>query len=128
MTLGEIFKEAAKRDLSAREKKGIEYSEIIENGRHQIRLSCEAFKEAWIETDVEEGYLEANQNYNYLYFLSMVFNAAIYGMKRMKEVKRKDIPLPLRKVENYCIRYQITPEELTAFHERFKDHPALNNL
>lgn len=121
MTLGEIFRQAAQQDLSAREKKGIEYFETIENGRHQIRLSCEAFKEAWIQTDVEDGFIEANRNYNYLYFLSMVFNAAIYGMKRSKEMKRKDIPLALRKVELYCEKNGITPEDLIDWYNTKKD-------
>jgi hypothetical protein len=64
MTLGDIIQEAIKRDAA---------------GKHP---------EATIECSVPYNGLEEEANYARLYFLSMAFNSAVYGMKR-KFLKRK---------------------------------------
>lgn len=93
MTLGDILKEAAKRNLSASKKltpggdvkSSLRYSEFVKDGKFEIKLSSSEDAEAYIECSVPDAGTEEEKNYCRLYFLSMVFNAAIHGMKRKEQ-------------------------------------------
>lgn len=93
MALGEILQMAAAKDMASPEKKnGLLYSEFLKEGRFEIKLSSSKFKDAFIECSVPDKGTEEEKNYCRIYFLSMVYNAAIHGMKRMnyKKGKRKN--------------------------------------
>lgn len=89
MTLGEILKQAAVKDLSGQQKNQLLYTESIKEGRFEIRLSSLVFKNAFVECSIPDKNLEEEKNYLRTYFLSMVYNAAIHGMKRMNYKKGK---------------------------------------
>lgn len=89
MTLGDILQQAAIKDFAWEGKNGVMYSELIVNGKFQIKLSCSIEKDAFAECECMDDGKEETYNYLRLYFLSMVFNAAIYGMRRLKNKKIK---------------------------------------
>jgi hypothetical protein len=84
MTLGDVFQDAVKRDLAGLNKGDLLYSEFVKDGKFEIKLSSKKDREAFIECSVPDKNTEEEKNYLRLYFLSMVFNAAMYGMKRKK--------------------------------------------
>lgn len=84
MTLGDVFRDAVKRDLAGLNKGDLLYSEFAKDGKFEIKLSSKKDREAFIECSVPDKSTEEEKNYLRLYFLSMVFNAAMYGMKRKK--------------------------------------------
>ena len=88
MTLGDILKQAAQKDLSATHKTGLSYSELTINGKFEIKLSSPLDREAYIECSVPDKGMDEEKNYLRMYFLSMVYNAAIHGMKRLKQTKK----------------------------------------
>jgi hypothetical protein len=100
MSLGDVLKEAAKRDMamgrqlqySGAVKSRLEYSEEIKDGKFEIRLTSTEDKDAFVETSIPYDGSETSENYCRMYFLSMVFNAAIFGMKRKKENEKKKLP------------------------------------
>jgi len=89
MDLGEILKQAATKDLSHNGKKGIAYTELINSGKFEIKLSSSVYPEAFIECSLPNVTTEEEKNYLRIYFLSMIFNAAIYGTKRLNYKKSK---------------------------------------
>lgn len=98
MSLGDVLKEAAKRDLAGKKvlsfggdvKSPLQYTEQVKDGKFEIKLGTTEDEEAYIECSVPHDGTEATQNYCRLYFLSMVFNAAIYGMKRKIQQPKTD--------------------------------------
>lgn len=89
MDLGEIFEMAAKKDLAAPPKKfNIKYKEEVKDGKFEIKLTS-IFEEAYVECSIPYSGFEEEKNYLRTYFLSMVFNAAIVGMKRTKDKKKR---------------------------------------
>jgi len=90
MTLGDILQQAAQRDMAGKQlQNGLRYSELVVDGKFQIKFSSDKHEEATIECSVPYTGNPEEENYARLYFLSMVFNAAIHGMKRMKHKKHK---------------------------------------
>lgn len=89
MDLGQILKYAAVKDLSGNQKNQLLYTESIVEDKFEIRLTSLVNKEAFIECSIPNKDSEEEKNYLRTYFLSMVFNAAIHGMKRMKHTKKK---------------------------------------
>jgi len=88
MTLGDILKKGCEDDL-AHLKKDATYEEFIKGGSFWIRLSSKQHKEAFIECSAPFIVItEELKNYTRLYFLSMLYNAAIYGMKKQKHRKK----------------------------------------
>lgn len=88
MTLGEILSQAAVKDLAGANKKDLVYTELVKGGKFEIKLQSLSDKEAYIECSVPDKNTEEEKNYLRLYFLSMVFNAATYGMKRLRKNKK----------------------------------------
>ena len=90
MTLGDVLQQAVQKDLASNGvNNGLVYSELVKEGRLEIKLSSTKHEEATVECSIPfNGYPE-EENYLRLYFLSMVFNAAVHGMKRMKHKKNK---------------------------------------
>ncbi len=89
MTLGNILFQAAEKDLAHNKKQGIEYIESVIDGKFTIKLVSAIYKDAEIECSLPDVGNDESQNYLRLYFLSMVYNAAIFGMKRMNHKKNK---------------------------------------
>jgi hypothetical protein len=89
MNLGDILKHSAVKDLAGLNKNELVYSESIKGDLFEIRLSSLIHKEAFVECTIPNKNSEEEKNYLRIYFLSMVFNAAIHGMKRMKHTKKK---------------------------------------
>jgi hypothetical protein len=90
MTLGDILQSATDKDLAFPDKKNqLSYLEEVVDDKFQIQFSSVLFPEATIECSVPDKGTEDEKNYLRLYFLSMVFNAAVHGMKRMKHKKSK---------------------------------------
>lgn len=92
MTFGEILESAAVKDLAFPDRKGeLDYTESFnkENNTFNISFSSSKSPEASIDCSVPYTGKDEEKNYLRLYFLSMVFNAAIHGMKRMKHKKNK---------------------------------------
>lgn len=93
MTLGDILTQVAEKDTAGGKKLSLLYEEKVDGGKFKIRLLSETDEEAYIHCSVPydvclpDEELEKKQNYLRGYFLSMVFNAAIYGMKRKKQKK-----------------------------------------
>jgi hypothetical protein len=91
MTLGDILTQVAEKDLSGGKKLSPLYEEKVDDGKFKIRLLSETDPDAYIHCsipyDVCLSYeeLEGKKNYLRSYFLSMVFNAAIHGVKRKKQ-------------------------------------------
>lgn len=88
MTLGDILKQAAQKDLSAQNKTGLSYTELTVDGKFEIKLTSPLDREAYIECSVPDKGTEEEKNYLRMYFLSMAFNAAIHGMRRLKQTKK----------------------------------------
>lgn len=91
MTLGDIIQQAIKRDLAGQEVKNeLSYSELVVDNRFIIKFGSAKHPEATIECSVPYTGRPDEENYARIYFLSMAFNAAIYGMKRknLKHNKR----------------------------------------
>lgn len=86
MTLGDVIMEVVKKDMAGGKKLDLDYQETYKDGRFRVRLISETDPDAYIHTSVpcEEGE-EEKYNYARAYLLSMVFNAAIYGIKRKKK-------------------------------------------
>ena len=89
MNLGDILKHAAVKDLSGKNKNQLIYTEQIVDDKFEIRLTSLTHKDAFIECSIPNKDLDDEKNYLRTYFLSMVYNAAIHGMKRMKHAKKK---------------------------------------
>ncbi len=88
MALNDILKQVAEKDFSGENKNLLGYTEFIKDGKFCIKMTSK-FEEATIECSCPDNGLEDEKNYLRLYFLSMVFNAAVHGMKRMKHKKNK---------------------------------------
>lgn len=91
MDLGEIIQMAITRDPAGKEvQNGLSYSELVVENRFCIKFASVKHPEATIECSVPYTGREDEENYCRLYFLSMAFNAAVYGMKRknIKHTKR----------------------------------------
>lgn len=88
MTLGDILKSVSDKDLAGGGKNKLSYTESVSEGKVKIRLDS-LFEEGFIECELPFTGKEEEKNYLRTYFLSMVFNAAIHGMKRMKHKKNK---------------------------------------
>lgn len=91
MNLGEIIQMAVTRDPAGKEaNNGLSYSEFVIDNRFCIKFESAKHPEATIECSVPYNGTQEEENYCRLYFLSMAFNAAVYGMKRknMKHSKR----------------------------------------
>jgi len=89
LTLGDILWEAASKDLAWNKKHKLLYMELVKDGKFEIKLSSSLEKDAYIECSCPDDGKEESKNYLRLYFLSMAFNAAIYGMRRLKNKKIK---------------------------------------
>ncbi len=89
MNLGDILSQAAIKDLAHGNKNGLLYKEFVEDGKFCIKFSCKSSPEATIDCSVPDKGTDEEKNYLRLYFLSMVFNTAVHGMKRMKHKKHK---------------------------------------
>lgn len=93
MGLGEVLAQVEEKDMAGGHKLSPFYEETIEDGKFKIRLISDTDRDAYIHTSIpydemlSEEELEAKKNYLRVYFLSMVFNAALYGMKRKKRNK-----------------------------------------
>lgn len=86
MTLGDILTIAAEKDLAGGRRLSPLYEEKWADGKFKIRLISDTDRDAYIHCSVPcEEYDEKKYDYARAYFLSMVFNAAIYGMKRKKK-------------------------------------------
>lgn len=91
MNLGEIIQMSITRDPAGKEvQNGLSYNELVVDNRFCIKMSSEKHPEATIECSVPYHGSQEEENYCRLYFLSMAFNAAVYGMKRknLKHTKR----------------------------------------
>lgn len=88
MTLGDILKDAAFRDLAGGKQNKLVYTESFRDGQFHITLRSDADREAFITCSAPDNDKEEEYNYLRAYFLSMAFNAAIYGMKRKKQTKK----------------------------------------
>lgn len=91
MTLGDIIQQAIQRDMAGKEVKNeLSYNEFVVNNRFCIKFASAKHPEATIECSVPYTGMQEEENYCRLYFLSMAFNAAIFGMKRknIKHTKR----------------------------------------
>lgn len=85
MTLGDILENVAKKDMAGGKKHGLIYEEKYVDGNIKISLRSETDPDAFLHCSVPFDGLETTTNYARAYFLSMVFNSAIYGMKRKKK-------------------------------------------
>lgn len=91
MTLGDILTDVAKRDMAGGKKLSLIYEEKIEDGKFKIRLISDTDRDAYIHTSIPydvclpDEELEGKKNYARAYFLSMVFNAALYTVKKEKK-------------------------------------------
>lgn len=88
MTLGDILTEVVKKDMAGGKKLDLLYEEKIEDGKFKIRLLSETDPDSYIHCSVPYDGTEGVENYARAYFLSMVFNAAIHGVKRKKQDKK----------------------------------------
>lgn len=88
MTLGDILKDAAIRDMAGGNKNKLVYKEYVKDGHFKIKLSSGIDKDAFVECAIPDKGMEEEKNYLRSYFLSMVFNTAIYGMKRKKQINK----------------------------------------
>lgn len=86
MTLGDILSQVAEKDMAGGKKLSLLYEEKWKDGKFRIRLISDTDRDAYIHTSVpcDEGN-EESYNYARAYFLSMVFNAALYSVKRGKK-------------------------------------------
>jgi hypothetical protein len=91
MTLGDIIQQAIQRDLAAKEigSNGLSYTELIKDNRFHIKFSSSKHPEATMECSVPYSGTQEEENYCRLYFLSMAFNSAVFGRKRIHNTKRK---------------------------------------
>lgn len=90
MTLGDILQQAIQKDLAGKEiENGLSYTELVIDNRFCIKMASTKYAEANIECSVPYTGSQEEENYCRLYFLSMVFNAAVHGMKRLKHKKNK---------------------------------------
>ena len=102
MGLGDVLKQAAKLDLSGQKeltfggatKSRMRYTEEIKDGRFEIRLysTVEGEEDVFIENSIPYDGSETTENYARMYLLSMVFNAALYGMRKQKKKEPKKGP------------------------------------
>jgi len=88
MTLGEVLQKAATNDFGGASKNAIGYTELIKDGKFCIKLYSAIDKDAFIECSIPDKGTEEEKNYCRLHFLSLTFNAAIYGVKRSKGKKK----------------------------------------
>lgn len=86
MTLGDILTQVVLKDMAGGKKLDLAYEEVYKDGKFRIKLFSGTDPDAFIQTSVpcEEGE-EEKYNYARAFFLSMVFNAAIHGVKRGKK-------------------------------------------
>lgn len=88
MTLGEIFKDAVEKDLAHKGLNGLTYAEYVKDDLFCIELRSKAYEESFIACSIPYNGLEAEKNYLRIHFLSMAFNSAILGMKRINKNKK----------------------------------------
>lgn len=88
MTLGDILIEVVKKDMAGGKKLSLLYEEKVEDGKFKIRLISETDPDAYIHCSVPYDGTEGAENYARAYFLSMVLNAAIHGVKRKKNINK----------------------------------------
>lgn len=102
MGLGDILKQAAKMDLSGQKelsfggatKSRMKYTEEIKDGRFEIRLcsTVPGEEDVFIENSIPYDGSETTENYARMYHLSMLNNAALYGMRKQKQTDKKKLP------------------------------------
>lgn len=90
MTLGDILTEVARKDMAGGKKLDLLYEESEEDGKFKIRLLSQTDRDVYLHTSVPYDVTmsrsrEETENYARAYFLSMVFNSALYGIKRGKK-------------------------------------------
>lgn len=90
MTLGDILAEVAKRDIAGGKKLDLLYEEKEKEGKFTIRLLSQSDPDAYIHCSVPYDVTmrrsrDETENYARANFLSMVFNAALYSIKRGKK-------------------------------------------
>lgn len=90
MTLGDILAEVARKDIGGGKKFDLLYEEKEKDGKFTIRLLSQSDPDAYIYCSVPYDETmtrsrEETENYGRAYFLSMVFNSAMYGIKRGKK-------------------------------------------
>lgn len=88
MTLGDILTEVTNKDMAGGKKFSLVYEEKIVDDKFKIRLFSETDPDAYIHCSVPYDGSEGAENYARAYFLSMVFNAAIFGIKRKKKIDK----------------------------------------
>ncbi len=90
MTLGDIIQQAIQRDMAGeKEQNGLSYTEFVKGNRFCIKFSSSKHPEATIECSVPYSGTQEEENYCRLYFLSMAFNSAVFGRKRIHNTKCK---------------------------------------
>jgi len=90
MDLGDVIQDVVQRDLAANGKDNqLYYEEIWEDGKMTIKFGSKKFPEATITCSLDYHGLLSEESSLRCYFLSMAFNAAIHGMKRMNYKKGK---------------------------------------
>lgn len=132
MTLGEVLEQAARIDYGGDGKRlplkegPFLYIERIIEGKFVVRLSSRTDENAYVETSIPYDALESTENYCRLHFLSMVYKAAIAGMKRKKQGQQNlsEAPAPwIAKIFEYCQEKRISPLLLIQFHRKWeKEH------
>lgn len=131
MTLGEVFAEAARRDVSNEgralplKEGSTRYSEFLKEGRFEIRLSSPNDPDAFIECSIPATGFISDENGCRIVFLSMVFKAAIAGMKRKKQSRGpSEAAAPwIAKIFEYCQDKGLSPIALVVFHKKWeKEH------
>ena len=131
MTLGEVFAEAARRDVSTEGpvlplKEGpFRYTELLKEGKFYVKLTSTTDENAFIETSIPADGLQSTENYCRVQFLSMVFKAAMAGMKRKKQGQQSpnEAPAPwIAKIFEYCQEKRISPIALIQFHKKWENN------
>ncbi len=91
MGLGEVLTQVAEKDMAGGHKLSLLYEEKWKDGKFRVRLISDTDRDSYIHTSVpcEEGD-EEKYNYARAFFLSMVFNASIYAMKKEKKNNKID--------------------------------------
>jgi hypothetical protein len=88
MTLGDILKEVVEKDLAHKGVNGLSYAEYVKDDLFFIELKSSIYEESFIACSIPYNGLEAEKNYLRMHFLSMAFNAAVLGMKRLNKNKK----------------------------------------
>lgn len=130
MTLGEVFAEAARRDISLEGRQlplgdaPFRYSELVKGREFEVKLTASNDPDAYISCAIQDDGVEETKNFLRVNFLAMVFKAAIAGMKRKKGKPNEAAAPWVAKVFEYCQAHKITPEALLIFHKQNKLRPG----